>query len=73
MAFGRPKKAKELGKPRSEAERKKVNARLKAKYGYDEHFKAPAKRKETARTQSVSQQLRNACIDEYLIRRMNGK
>ena len=71
--FGRPKKAKELGKPRNEAERKKVNKRLKDKYGYEEHFKAPVKRKETARTQSVSQQLRNAGVDEDIIKRMKGK
>lgn len=29
----------EKGAPRSESERKKVNKRLKKKYGYSEHFK----------------------------------
>lgn len=70
--FGRSKKAKELGKPRTEAERKKVNKRLKKKYGYDEHFKS-SKSKETARTQNISQRLRNAGVDEDMIRRLKGK
>jgi len=70
--FGRSKKAKELGKPHSEAERKKVNSRLKKKYGYDEHFK-PSKSKETARTQNISKRLRNAGVDEDMIRRLKGK
>lgn len=39
--FSKAKKAKELGKPRTEAERKKVNKRLKKKYGYEEAFGKP--------------------------------
>jgi hypothetical protein len=62
--FGQPKKAKELGKPRNEAERKRVNKRLKKKYGYEEHFKAPKGSKGSARTQSISAQLKDAGITE---------
>jgi hypothetical protein len=50
--FGKAKKKadakarkNEKGQPRNEAERRKVNKRLKKKYGYSEHFK-PARVKD---------------------------
>jgi len=69
--FGNPRKSIEVGKPRNEAERKKVNKRLKNKYGYEEHFGAP-KRKETLRTKSVSDRLKAAGLSQKEIDRLRG-
>lgn len=58
--FGKPRKVG-VGKPRNEAERKKVNKRLKDKYGYTEAFKANTKGK-SARTQATQTALERAGI-----------
>ena len=73
MAFGKPKKVG-VGKPRSEAERKKVNKRLAKKYGYKEAFSKPVKKKKTvSRRQREHDALAGALSPAELKKLRGGK